>query len=175
MAELVAEFKGVIAKLGGQAKQFRTEAQTTLKKCKTALKQLESYKPQPPSLKNKGWSKEAEKLGADKKIVAALKKAESTGTRASCVAAQKALKGEKKLKDMDKELLGILQKDAAAAKKIAGIRSKVEPQLSAAKSLAATVKQFEARLQKIQGELDGLETDMKKEKQAAEMQASARS
>ena len=67
---------------------------------------------------------------------------------------------------MEKEIQTILQRDAAAAKKIASIRAKVEPQLGAAKSMAASVKQYEAKVQKLKGDLGALEAEMKKEMQA---------
>lgn len=161
MASLIEDFKGAFGKLEGQWKQFDAKAQTTLKKCKTALKQAEGYKAKGPNIKNKGWSKKAEELGADKKIVTALKKTESAGTRASCVAALKALKGEKKLKEIEKEIESILKKDETAAKQIAGIRAKVEAQLAGAQKLEGTAKIFQARVKKMEGMLGEIEKEMK--------------
>ncbi|HEV6967931.1 hypothetical protein [Roseateles sp.] len=108
---IVVDFQTALAK----STEFHKNGKKVLAELQTLKKSIDGYKLAGPDLKKKGWLKSCETLGADKTVLQALKTVETKNSRASCEAAYKLMKDDKKLKKVADEIQAVLRADEKLA------------------------------------------------------------
>lgn len=149
MADDFGEFKGLMDAADKEHTSFQTLAKKTLGEIKAAQTALKALGTGVPNVKNRGWLKRAEKAGADKKLLDALKKVETAGTRASCVDAAKLTKADK------------------SNKEVAAIGAEIDKLLDKDESLAKGLEKQQAVIKQLTGQADKLKSGGDKLDQAA--------
>ena len=165
MATEFGDFEKIMASAETEYKSFHAKAKSTIAEIKKYQGSVKSLPSGAPNVKKRGWLKKAEKAKAGPKVTAALKKVESSGTRASCLEAVKVIKAEKgnkeveaigveidKLLKLDEKTAKELSKHHAAIKTLKGQASKLKgpgdkidaKAKSAAKEIATLVKEIKA-------------------------------
>lgn len=139
--------KNLAAKLAQMLKEAIETTQQTAKRSDSGVKdaesllsQLKAIQVKPPAIKSLGWSKAAKEANAEETIVKKLGEAEKKGTRESCEEALDAIKGERKLQKIAKQLDTLLKKDEAVAKKAEEIVSKIKAEQAVLKKIEADLE-----------------------------------